>query len=168
MMGGMLADAVVTAEANCTPLGGTVGAVKETVTVAHRQMTPKGYSEELLRLYRTNNEMRARNLAYYSAACKESEGAYRLQAIRVGELCIYTMPGEVFIDLGRRVMKGSEYKHSFLVHNSNDYCGYIPTREAFEPPYDLYETSLCYHSCLVPEAGEMMTDKLLELGKTLA
>ena len=168
MMGGMLADAVVTAEANCTPLGGTVGAVKETVTVGHRQMTPEQYSAELLRLYKTNNEMRARNLAYYSAACKATEGDYHLQAIRVGELCIYTMPGEVFINLGYRVMEASEYKHSFLVHNSNTYCGYIPTKEAFEPPYDLYETSLCYHSCLVPEAGNIMTDKLLELGKTLA
>ena len=27
----------------------------------------------------------------------------------------------------------------------------------------LYETTLCHHSCLVPEAGEMMVKKLLEM-----
>jgi len=77
------------------------------------------------------------------------------------------MPGEVFIDLGKRLMRESEYEASMVVHNSNSYCGYVPTKEAFGEGYDLYETSLCYHSCLIPEAGDMMVDKLLELGKNV-
>ena len=167
-MGEILSNAVVASEKECKPLGTLVATVKEPITVAHRQMTPEEYSEEFARLRKSGQVMRARNLEYYNTACKATEGEYLLQAIRIGKLCIYVMPGEVFIDLGRRVMENSEYEYAFLVHNSNTYCGYIPTKEVFKKPYDLYEASLCYHSCLVPEAGEIMTDKVLELGKSLA
>ena len=167
-MGEILSDAVTSSMQACKPLGTKVATIKEPITVAHRQMTPEAYAEELQRLNKAGQVMRARNMAYYNEACKATEGEYLLQAVRIGALCIYVMPGEVFIDLGRRVMEKSEYEHAILVHNSNTYCGYIPTKEAFEARYDLYETSLCYHSCLVPEAGEIMTDKVLELGKTLA
>jgi hypothetical protein len=166
-MGNILSDAVVASEKESKPLGTEVATVKEPITVAHRQMTPEEYSEEIARLRKAGQAMRVRNMEYYNTSCKATEGEYLLQAIRVGELCIYVMPGEVFIDLGRRVMEKSEYNHAILVHNSNTYCGYIPTKEAFGASYDLYETSLCYHSCLVPEAGEIMTDKVLALGKTL-
>ena len=167
-MGEILSEAVTSSMQACKPLGTKVSTIKEPITVAHRQMTPEAYAEELQRLNKAGQVMRARNMAYYNEACKATEGEYLLQAVRIGTLCIYVMPGEAFIDLGRRVMEKSEYEYAILVHNSNTYCGYIPTKEAFEAPYDLYETSLCYHSCLVPEAGEIMTDKVLELGKTLA
>jgi len=49
------------------------------------------------------------------------------------------------------------------VENCNSYCGYVPTKRAFESDCDLYETTLCHHSCLVPEAGGMMVEKLLSM-----
>ena len=62
-----------------------------------------------------------------------------------------------------------EVKAMAKVYNTpelcNSYCGYIPTKRAFEPNCDLYETSLCHHSCLIPEAGDMIVDRLLEMDK---
>ena len=167
MMGKKLADAVISARSAAKPLTETVKVAFERIRINHRQMASADVQKEILRLNRSYaGAMRARNLAYYNAV-HTKDGEYILQTVRVGDLCIYVMPGEVFIDLGKRVMRDSEYEYSMLVHNSNTYCGYIPTKEAFSKGYDLYETSLCYHSCLVPEAGDIMTDKLLELGSSI-
>lgn len=168
MMGRTLAAAVTDSMTGAVRIGDGVRAVKESIRMERRQLSNEELAKELRRLNARGADMRARNLAYYGAACKETYGDYWLQAIRIGELCVYTMPGEVFLQLGQYVTENSEYPHSILVHNSNSYCGYIPTKESFGEGYDLYETSLCYHSCLLPEAGEIMTKRLLELGKTLA
>ena len=167
MMGRVLARAVTDSMRDATPIGEGVRTVKESIRMEHRQLSNAEMCAELRRLNALGYEMRARNLAYYGAACPETEGDYYLQAIRVGDLCVYTMPGEVFLQLGQYVTENSAYKHSILVHNSNSYCGYIPTKESFGEGYDLYETSLCYHSRLKPEAGEIMTARLLELGEVL-
>lgn len=167
MMGKKIADAVVDSRKGAKALGGGVGVALERTQIEHRRISHTDALREIDRLYGTYaGAMRARNLAYYTkvnAPC----GEYILQAINLGGVCIYTMPGEVFIDHGKRIMRESSYEDCFLVHNSNTYCGYIPTKEAFGKGYDLYEATLCYHSCLIPEAGDIMTDKLLELGERI-
>ena len=167
MMGSKLAEAAVRSAVSASPIGDGVCAIKETIRIQHRQPSAEELSARLNYLNKKRDSMRARNLAYYGQECKEEYGDYYLQAIRVGNLCFYVMPGEVFLQLGQYVLEHSAYKHSIFVHNSNSYCGYIPTKESFSEGYDLYETSLCYHSCLVPKAGEIMTNRLLELGESL-
>lgn len=167
MMGETLARSVVDSAANAVSVEGKVCTVKETIRIPHRQLSDEELAEALKDLNERNQAMRARNLEYYGKACKKAYGDYYLQAIRMGDLCFYTMPGEVFSELGQYVLENSSYSHSIFVHNSNTYCGYIPTKESFGEGYDLYETSLCYHSCLTPDAGEIMTNRLLELGESL-
>ena len=65
------------------------------------------------------------------------------------------------------VKKESPYKKTIVVENCNSYCGYLPTKECFSEKSNMYEISLCYHSCHVPEAGDMITDKALELAKRI-
>ena len=167
IIGRKLADAVVEADKNPKALCDEVEVAFEKINVPHRNLSPEETEREIERLKKSFlGEMRARNLAYYKNVATES-GDYALQAIRLGELCIYAMPGEAFADVGRRVTDNSDYDFRILIHNCNTYCGYIPTKEAFGENYDLYETSLCSHSCLIPEAGEIMTDKLLELGEAI-
>ena len=167
IIGRKLANAVVEANKSPKALCGEVEVAFEKINIPHRNLSPEETESEIERLKNSfAGEMRARNLAYYKNVATES-GDYALQAIRLGELCIYAMPGEAFADVGRRVTDNSDYDFRILIHNCNTYCGYIPTKEAFGENYDLYETSLCYHSCLIPEAGEIMTDKLLELGEAI-
>ena len=68
---------------------------------------------------------------------------------------------------GKYIKENSPYKRNMVVENCNEYCGYIPTQKSFVSNGDLYETSLCRHSCLVPEAGTILSDKALELAKKL-
>ena len=66
-------------------------------------------------------------------------------------------------------LEHSTYKHSIFVHNSNSYCGYIPTKELLlkKEKNQLYETSLCFGSCHVPETGDFVTEKILEIANKL-
>ena len=54
------------------------------------------------------------------------------------------------------------YRTSFLM-----LCSLIPCAvyvKVLSEMSDLYEISLCYDSCLVPEAGEILTNRLLQMG----
>ena len=64
--------------------------------------------------------------------------------------------------------KNSPFARNIVVENCNKYCGYVPTREAFAENSDLYESSLCFHSCLIPEAGEILQKEALGILKELA
>lgn len=164
-IGRALAEKTEEAMANAKPAGEGVRVAKEMISIPTRQMEDGAAKEEIARLLRTNrNMMRARNLTYYQAVLTNVDHKdLWIQAFTVGNVCIYAMPGEIFVDHGLRLKKESPYENSFVVENCNSYCGYIPTKVAFTEGYDLYETSLCYHSCLVPEAGDLIVDRLLNM-----
>lgn len=107
--------------------------------------------------------MRARNLVYYQATNKDTEKALWMQTVKLGDVAFYFFPGEIFVDFGKKLKARTATKRVMLVENCNSYCGYVPTKRAFESDCDLYETTLCHHSCLVPAAGDMMVEKLLEM-----
>ena len=88
--------------------------------------------------------------------------------IRIGDVCILALPGEVYVAFGKAIKAGSPFKRNMVVENSNSYCGYIPTKEAFCENSDMYEITLCLHSCHVPEAGEILQTKALEIAHKLA
>ncbi len=111
--------------------------------------------------------MRLRNLVYYNATNETDHMDLYVQAIRLGDVCLYALPGEIFVNWGFELKKRSSYEKMMVIENCNSYCGYVPTREAFGENCDLYETTLCHHSCLVPEAGQILIDKALELGQKL-
>lgn len=54
-----------------------------------------------------------------------------VQALKVGNLGIATMPGEAFVELGMAVKQASPFQNTMLIELANDYRGYIPTEEAF-------------------------------------
>lgn len=54
-----------------------------------------------------------------------------VQALKVGNLGIATMPGEAFVELGMAVKQASPFQNTMMIELANDYRGYIPTEEAF-------------------------------------
>lgn len=167
MMGHTIAEGVVRAINKATPLSGEVAVVKEPITLEHRTIGQEEFRKqvEFLNKY---SEMRLRNLMYYKTTNQKTEGEYLLQALRIGDVCIYAMPGEVFQRFGQKLKAQSSYQKAVVVQNCNTYCGYIPTPDMFgENCKGVYEASLCYHSCLLPEAGDMMVEKLLTLGEKI-
>ena len=54
-----------------------------------------------------------------------------VQALKIGNLGIATMPGEAFVELGMAVKQASPFQNTMMIELANDYRGYIPTEEAF-------------------------------------
>lgn len=169
-IGNALADFYENSVAAATPIGGGgVASVKEAVTVACRPAEATRENTEKAKRYLDTPGFRARNLIYYMAHPRPTEKPLLVQCIRIGDVLIACMPGEMYTAFGRRIKKESPFAHTIVVENCNSGGGYIPTKEAFASGHDdLYETSLCCYSCLAPEAGDMITDRTLEIAKQMA
>ncbi len=163
-IGKALAEKVLEALLTAVPVAADALAVKkEAITIPTRQMAKAEYRARVAELAAMGDEMRLRNLVYYHATNKDTEKSLWLQAVKLGDVAFYLFPGEIFVDFGKQIKSRATAAHVMVVENCNSYCGYVPTKRAFEDDCDLYETSLCHHSCLVPEAGEMMVKKLLQM-----
>jgi hypothetical protein len=88
-----------------------------------------------------------------------------VQALAIGDLALVGLPGEMFVELGLAIKKGSPYEYTFVVELANDYVGYVPTAKAFtEGGYELLPG---WASRLAPEAGEVLVNTTLRLLKRL-
>ena len=74
-----------------------------------------------------------------------------VSALRVGDLAIAGMPGEIFTSLGLEVRATSPFRHLLLAEQANDYVGYIPPQEAYEQGG--YEVGLGYGNFADEAAG---------------
>lgn len=145
-----------------------IKSVKEYVNVKRRSSDTEFSRKFIKQHIDEKNLMRARNALYYVSRKQPDSTDLAVQCIKVGDVLIICLPGEIFTEYGRRLKKESPFKKTIVIENCNTYCGYIPTRKAFDEKHnDLYETSLGYHSCHVAEAGDIIVNKALELANKL-
>jgi len=83
-----------------------------------------------------------------------------LQVLRIGGVCIGSMPNEVFCEIGLEFRKRSHVQPAFLVELAHGYFGYLPTPKQHE--LGGYETWLGTNH-LEPLASDKMLDALLEM-----
>ena len=169
-LGNAFADFFAVSAAAAAPIGeGGVSVRKEAVRVACRSsdMTPEARAK-LKHFLESTPDFRARNMLHYVSHKRPDSKELYVQCFRIGDVLIACLPGEVYTAFGRRIKAASPFAHTIVVENCNSYCGYIPTPECFDPLHDdLYETSLCLHSCLVPEAGDELVARTLALAESL-
>ncbi len=80
-------------------------------------------------------------------------------AIRIGDVGIVGLPGEVFCEFGMEIKEKSPAKHTLVIELANDAIGYMPTEEAFaQGGYEPSTGSTCY----VKGAGDKLTACALE------
>lgn len=85
-----------------------------------------------------------------------------LQVLRVGDLALVGIPGELFVELGLAVKARSPFPRTLVLGLANGSVGYLPTREACE--------SGGYEAVATPFAigtGEMVRDACLEMLQSL-
>ena len=115
---------------------------------------------------RTRDEIVQRELILLSQDKERDANVYaELMAIRLNGAAIITIPGELFCDLGKRIKAESGFEPTFVVELANGCVGYLPTLEAFDGGG--YETELVRSSKLIPEAGNMVVEKAVELLKAI-
>jgi neutral ceramidase len=54
-----------------------------------------------------------------------------VMVLRIGEVGIVALPGEVFCETGLSIKHASPAKHTLVIELANDAAGYLPTREAY-------------------------------------
>jgi len=168
-MGDVLADAVLEAVKDAKPVEGGLKMISRNVEIA-RRLPEKELVREMLLKWQNKGDhfMRSRNLIHYEATNKQTSDELIVQGIKLGDVLISTLPGEVYNAIGKAIKNGSPFERNIVVENCNKYCGYIPNKEVFGEHDDLYETALCRHSCHVPEAGEILRDEAVAIAKELA
>jgi hypothetical protein len=88
-----------------------------------------------------------------------------VQVLRIGDIGIFTMPGEIYVEFARLLKAKSPSIHTMTANLANGCVGYVPIRELFQP--GIYEARLASSSKLTPDAGYLMSERLLELAQTL-
>jgi hypothetical protein len=83
-----------------------------------------------------------------------------LQVLRIGDVCIGSMPNEVFCEIGLEFRQRSPVQPAFLVSLAHGYFDYLPTPKQHE--LGGYETWLATNR-LEPKASEKMLGALLEM-----
>lgn len=93
-------------------------------------------------------------------ACQDEDDAVEVMAMRLGDIAIVGLPGEVFCEFGREIKAGSPAGHTLVIELANDGVGYLPTREAFEQGggYEVTPGVTRY----APGAGEKVTASALQ------
>jgi len=85
----------------------------------------------------------------------------KLQAIRIGDLGIGTIPNETYASTGLHIKSHSPLKTTFVIELANGAEGYIPPPELH--PLGGYTTWRARTACLVPEAERKIRAGVLEL-----
>jgi hypothetical protein len=101
---------------------------------------------------------------FLSLAEYPETGTIPVQALRIGEVCIGTMPCEVFAEIGIDFKRKSPIKPSFMVELNHGYYGYLPTPRHFE--LGGYETWLGTNRLEKTTSDKLMT-QLVEMATEL-
>lgn len=86
-----------------------------------------------------------------------------LNAVRIGDLGLVTVPYEMFAANGTFVKAHSPFPMTLVCSLANEHWFYVPTREAFE--YGCYESCISYFA---KGTGETTAEKLVGMLKPLA
>lgn len=87
-----------------------------------------------------------------------------VQAIRVGEVCIGTLPCEVFCEIGLEFKQRSAIKPAFMIELNHGYLGYLPTPRHHK--LGGYETWIGTNR-LEPEASVKLLNELVAMTEEL-
>lgn len=85
-----------------------------------------------------------------------------VQALRVGDLALVAVPGELLVELGLAIKQQSPFAQTAILELANDSLGYLPTRRAFEE--GAYEPEA---SAFASGVGEQITEAALGLLRQL-
>lgn len=82
-----------------------------------------------------------------------------IQLLRIGDIYILGLPGEVLVEIGLDIKKRAGIESLFIISLSNDACGYVCHREAYKEGG--YEPGSGTN--LAEGAGEIVTEEALKL-----
>ncbi len=147
----------------------TVKMLQRTVTLKNRKPDEKQVEQALRILEMSEDERKSANLSklahHYAArtlvgAEKPDTVDVTLQAIRIGDQAIVSLPFETLVEIGLELKEKSPFAHTFTIELANGAWGYLPTPEQHElGGYETWRGT----SNVQKEASRILTDELLEM-----
>jgi hypothetical protein len=116
------------------------------------------------RYFGDHSEASQRMFAKMRAGMAETQGQERqttLTAIRLGEVVLVGIPGEMYARLGLDLRRRSPFRHTFLIGLANEEIGYIPDLQAYSDGG--YQTWVGQHCSVAPGTGEAMVEQALSM-----
>lgn len=101
------------------------------------------------------------NMRAQMAATQGQERQTTLTVIRLGEVVLVGIPGEMYARLGLDLRRRSPFRHTFIIGLANEEIGYIPDRQAYEDGG--YQTWVGQHCAVAPGTGEAMVEQALAM-----
>ncbi len=84
-----------------------------------------------------------------------------LQVMQIGDVYLVGVPAEFFTVLGLEIKRRSPHRNTFVCGLSNDYVGYLPSREGFANGG--YQTWMGLHSFTAVGTGELVVDECVKM-----
>ena len=84
-----------------------------------------------------------------------------VQALRIGDLAVVALPGEIFCQFGLDIKDRSPFSTTMPIGLANGYIGYIPTTDSFTEGG--YETLIARSSRCAPEVGPLLVEQAVGL-----
>ena len=168
-IGEIISNTIFECESEKIRLAGSLSGTKEPISIKKRKYS----SEEFINLAKYyldadgGGTFRLSNLVFYHQNDKKECRDLYVQVISIGDFVLFVYPGEMFVEYSHRTKKESPFKYTMVTENSNGHGGYIPTPNAFSENSYLYEISPAYDSDLVPEAGEILLEKIMKIANKL-
>ena len=88
-----------------------------------------------------------------------------VQVLRIGNLAIVGVPGEMFMELGLQIKRDSPAPHTFIAETTNDWLGYIVSEGSYQKGG--YEVQPGPWSMMNEEGGQIIVQTAIELIKKL-
>lgn len=141
-----------------------VSAIWTEIPFRRREATPQ-QMEEAKRMLEGPPEPGNREWVYANELMRLAEEPLErpvpIQAMRIGDVGIVGLPGEVFVEIGLAIKRLSPFARTVLVELANDWAGYIPTDTALKE--GSYETRLATVSKAAPGTADQWARTAVEL-----
>ncbi len=95
---------------------------------------------------------------------------FEVQALRIDDIAIVGLPGEVFVEYQLRIKECSPFEHTLVLGYTNGNIGYVPTADAFPQGGYEVDTAIKYYgtTMLTPDCEEMVVEGACRLLSELA
>ncbi|PIU60621.1 MAG: hypothetical protein COS85_23520 [Armatimonadetes bacterium CG07_land_8_20_14_0_80_59_28] len=102
-----------------------------------------------------------RDMRAAMAPVQGEERETSLQVIRLGDIALVGVPGEMFSRLGWEIRRRSPFRHTYVIGLANDTIGYVGDLAAYQ--LGGYQLWAGWHSPAAPGTGEAMVEQALEM-----
>lgn len=137
--------------------------VKQPVMVKNFDASEEVIKERIKTYAEMGNLYWIRDMINFKIMEKPLEVELRVQCMKIGDVLIYAVPGEVFVDFQLEIKKNSPTDKNMFASLANGSSGYIPTKEVFDNPYS-YEA---IPRGLAPDTGDIISTEIMKIAKKI-